>query len=60
MLSLAFALTTTVAGAVTLLPFAGLVSVTVGGTFAGGVTVRLTDADVVLAFALSNATAVSV
>ncbi len=58
-LSLAFALTTNVAGAVAVAPLAGLVSDTVGGTF-GAVTVTDTALDVLLAPWLSTATAVNV
>ena len=48
----------TVASAVNVAPFAGEVSVTVGGTF-GGTTVIVTGADVVAPLRLSVATAVN-
>ena len=58
---LAFALTAIVAGATKALPLAGLVMVTLGGTVdaAGGLTVTVTDADVVSEPSLSVAMAVN-
>src|SRR5262245_47483363 len=57
--SLADALSVTVAGAVKVAPFAGAVSVAVGGWLAGASTRMLTVADDVLAPPLSTATAFS-